>query len=84
MEEIAPPLGLEMEWGRAGPKGMRAKDLALHLTGYSTQESGPHTLSGQQTRAEPIGWGEGELSLRIGAWESLPCSLPEQLGRSGP
>lgn len=40
---------------RRGPGVMRAGELALLLTGGSTQESEPYTLRGQRSRADPAG-----------------------------
>ena len=42
--------------GRASPEGMRAGEVALSLTCFSTQESRLWTLLGQYNRADPGGW----------------------------
>lgn len=43
--------------GRVGPKVSRARELALPLTSYSTQESGSYISPGQQCKACPDGTG---------------------------
>lgn len=42
---------------RAGPRVMRAGELALPLTSCNTQESGPYTLPEQHSRSGPVGRG---------------------------
>ena len=51
---------------RVGPGIRRARELALPLIDYSTQESRPYTLIAQQTRAGSVVRGTGELDLKAG------------------
>jgi hypothetical protein len=44
---------------------MKAEELALPLTGYSTQESEPGTLPGQHSETGPDGEGTGEPATSV-------------------
>lgn len=44
---------------------MKAEELALPLTGYSTQESGPYTLPGQHNGTGSYGEDTGDPALRV-------------------
>lgn len=49
--------------GELTPMVMRSHELALPLTGCSTQKSRPFTLTGEQVELALGGMGEGELAL---------------------
>jgi hypothetical protein len=51
--------------GRASPGIMRVGELALSLTGRSTWERGPHTLTGQHSEADSGGMSSGEFVWRL-------------------
>ena len=49
---------------KAGPGVTRVRELALPHTSCSTRESGPCTLPGQHTRADPAVWVRDDPALR--------------------
>ena len=60
---------------RAGPEIVRVREVSLSLTGYSTQESRPCKLPGENSGANPKGVRVGALILfldRCSAWKSGP------------
>lgn len=62
--------------GRRASRGVRREgDLVQTLVSCSTQDSRPHTLTGQHRRADSGGLGRGDPAPREWEQESWPCSL---------
>jgi hypothetical protein len=69
---LLPPVAIR----RAGPRIMRARKLALSLTGWSPPESLSHTSPAQHSGAGSDHKGMGKPALRVRDWDSGPSPLP--------